>query len=87
MTRTIQEFRRIDILVSNVGTNVGRSVLALTRDEWNWVFDTNLKGVFFCSQGRSAIHVEAEMGKDHQPNFGHLCNGVSPCQQVLRKQG
>ena len=37
----------IDLLVNNAGVNVPKPALELTEDDWDTVFDTNLKGTFF----------------------------------------
>ena len=37
----------IDLLVNNAGVNVPKPALDLTVDDWDTVFDTNLKGSFF----------------------------------------
>jgi NAD(P)-dependent dehydrogenase (short-subunit alcohol dehydrogenase family) len=37
----------IDLLVNNAGVNVPKPALGLTEDDWDTVFDTNLKGTFF----------------------------------------
>jgi NAD(P)-dependent dehydrogenase (short-subunit alcohol dehydrogenase family) len=37
----------IDLLVNNAGVNVPKPALELTAEDWDTVFDTNLKGTFF----------------------------------------
>ncbi|WP_267547073.1 SDR family NAD(P)-dependent oxidoreductase [Arthrobacter sp. H14-L1] len=39
----------IDLLVNNAGVNVPKPALDLTADDWDTVFDTNLRGTFFLS--------------------------------------
>ena len=41
---------RIDILVNNAGINRVGDFDKITEDDWDAVLDTNLKGVFICSQ-------------------------------------
>jgi NAD(P)-dependent dehydrogenase (short-subunit alcohol dehydrogenase family) len=43
----MQESGGIDLLVNNAGVNVPEPALELTADDWDAVFDTNLKGSFF----------------------------------------
>lgn len=43
----MQESGGIDLLVNNAGVNVPKPALELTVDDWDTVFDTNLKGSFF----------------------------------------
>jgi NAD(P)-dependent dehydrogenase (short-subunit alcohol dehydrogenase family) len=61
--KVIDEFGRIDILVNNAGTNRPTPVLDLTEDTWNLIFDTNLKGLFFCTQAVARHMVEQKSGK------------------------
>ncbi|WP_449373098.1 SDR family NAD(P)-dependent oxidoreductase [Arthrobacter psychrolactophilus] len=43
----MQDSGGIDILVNNAGVNVPKPALELTAEDWDTVFDTNLKGTFF----------------------------------------
>jgi 2-deoxy-D-gluconate 3-dehydrogenase len=43
----VQESGGIDLLVNNAGVNVPKPALELTAEDWDTVFDTNLKGSFF----------------------------------------
>jgi NAD(P)-dependent dehydrogenase (short-subunit alcohol dehydrogenase family) len=43
-------FGRIDCLVNNAGVNVHKPFLEITTDEFDFVSDVNLKGVYFTSQ-------------------------------------
>ena len=51
------ELGPIDILVNNAGSNVNQSALDVTEESWDLILNTNLKGLFFCSQifGRQMI--------------------------------
>jgi 3-oxoacyl-[acyl-carrier protein] reductase len=48
--QVVTRFGRIDILVNNAGTGRPSSVLDLTEDTFDLIFDTNLKGIIFCTQ-------------------------------------
>jgi NAD(P)-dependent dehydrogenase (short-subunit alcohol dehydrogenase family) len=50
--QTLDQFGRVDLLVNNAGiTSPGRKdLLEATEDNWDLVFDTNLKGAFFLAQ-------------------------------------
>ncbi|MFQ6078808.1 MAG: SDR family NAD(P)-dependent oxidoreductase, partial [Thermodesulfobacteriota bacterium] len=48
--KTLEAFGRIDILVNNAGINVPSPFENLAEEVWDRVMNTNLKGVFFCSQ-------------------------------------
>lgn len=61
--QVIDEFGRIDILVNNAGTNRPTPVLDLIEDTWNLILDTNLKGLFFCTQAVARHMVKQKSGK------------------------
>ena len=46
----------LDILVNNAGINIPKPALEVSEEDWDHVLDTNLKGVFFCSQ-RAGKHM------------------------------
>jgi NAD(P)-dependent dehydrogenase (short-subunit alcohol dehydrogenase family) len=48
--KAIAEFGRVDILVNNAGINIAKEAFEVTEEDWDRVLDTDLKGVFFCSQ-------------------------------------
>lgn len=44
-------FSRVDILVNNAAVNLPyRAVTDLTLEEWSWIINVNLTGVFLCSK-------------------------------------
>lgn len=47
MDALVEEAGGIDLLVNNAGVNVPKPALDLTDEDWDTVFDTNLKGSFF----------------------------------------
>ncbi len=47
---TREQFGRLDILVNNVGVQVNKNIVETTEDEWDFVLNTNLKSMFFCSK-------------------------------------
>lgn len=56
-------FGKIDILVNNAGVGVTKFAMDLTEEDWDKVVDTNLKGVFFCSQAVAKVMKEQNYGK------------------------
>jgi NAD(P)-dependent dehydrogenase (short-subunit alcohol dehydrogenase family) len=40
----------VDILVNNAGVQRLRPALEVSEDDWTYVLDTNLRGMFFCCQ-------------------------------------
>lgn len=56
-------FGTIDILVNNAGFSTkSKTLLELTEEEWDFVFATNSKGVFLCSQEAARIMIEKKSG-------------------------
>jgi len=50
VARVLQDYGAIDILVNNAGVMLRKPVQDYTAEEWDHIFDTNLKGLFFCCQ-------------------------------------
>ena len=46
----IDVWGRVDILVNNAGTNRPKPALELTEEDWDAIYDLNLKGLFFLTQ-------------------------------------
>lgn len=63
LTAAINHFGRIDILVNNAGTAVTKKAEYLTEEDWDRVLNTNLKGVFFCTQAIGRHMIENKSGK------------------------
>jgi 3-oxoacyl-[acyl-carrier protein] reductase len=46
----VAKFGTIDLLINNAGVAQSKLFIDLTEQDWDLVCDTNLKGVFYCSQ-------------------------------------
>jgi NAD(P)-dependent dehydrogenase (short-subunit alcohol dehydrogenase family) len=57
------ELGPISILVNNAGINIPRAAVDLTAHEWDSVLDTNLRGLFFCSQAVARCMIPRRRGK------------------------
>ncbi len=50
ISRTIDEYGRLDILINNAGVAHKQRLEETTIEEYNETMDTNLKGVFLCTK-------------------------------------
>lgn len=57
VSKVISDFGTIDILVNNAGVIVRKPAENISSEEWDYIMNINLKGVFFCCQlvGREMI--------------------------------
>jgi Dehydrogenases with different specificities (related to short-chain alcohol dehydrogenases) len=50
ISRTVEEYGRLDILINNAGVAHKKRLEETTLEEYNEIIDTNLKGVFLCTK-------------------------------------
>src|ERR1700733_11872617 len=62
-------FGRIDILINNAGITKDRTLLKMSKQEWDDVISVNLTGVFICTQAVAPI-MKAQ-------NYGRIVSAAS----------
>jgi meso-butanediol dehydrogenase/(S,S)-butanediol dehydrogenase/diacetyl reductase len=80
VNETIRAFGRLDILFNNAGVFVPKNVVDTSEEEWDWVVDVCMKGVFFgCKYaiphmikqgGGVIINTASGAGIEGVPNLG-----------------
>lgn len=63
VSRTVEHFGRVDILINSAGVNRTRPSLEVTEEDWDFVLDVNLKGLFFCCQAAARAMIQHGRGK------------------------
>ncbi|MHC4639056.1 MAG: SDR family NAD(P)-dependent oxidoreductase [Planctomycetota bacterium] len=75
----IDEFKQIDILVNSAGVIQRGLVEDFTEEQWDYIININLKGLFFCCQ-----LVGKEMIKQKKGKIINISSNVSEVIQSLR---
>jgi NAD(P)-dependent dehydrogenase (short-subunit alcohol dehydrogenase family) len=60
--RVFEDFGRLDICVNNAGVSMQRPVEEMPEADWNQIMDTNMKGVFLCSQAAARLMIPRKTG-------------------------
>ena len=73
--QTLEAYGRLDILCNNAGVGLVRPLAESTLQEWHYVLDTNLTGVFLCS--KYAIPAMADRGGGSIINLASVASYVA----------
>ena len=58
-----EHFGRIDILINNAGITKDKTLLKMSKQEWDEVIEVNLTGVFHCTQAVAPIMKQQNYGR------------------------
>ncbi len=62
VSKAIEEFGRLDVLINNAGSYPLASVEEMTEGAWDAMIDSNLKSVFLCTQAVARQMIERKQG-------------------------
>lgn len=77
--QTLENFGKIDIVVNNAGVNTSKAALEVTEKDYDFIFDVNIKGLFFCSQ-EAAKYMEKQ-GHGKIINLASV-GGIKPLKRI-----
>ena len=60
---TIATFKKVDVLVNNAGIPGRTTLMEMTEDTWDQIFNVNLKAVLFCTQAAAGYMMAQKYGK------------------------
>jgi len=63
ISKTIEEFGQIDVLVNGAGIWTPKSTMKMTEKEWDCVLSVNMKAGFFCSQEAARHMMKRKAGR------------------------
>ena len=60
VSKTVEHYGTIDIVVNNAGVNHAAEFFDITEEDWDWVMSVDLKGTFLLSQAAARVMVDQE---------------------------
>ena len=90
--QVISHFDGLDILVNNAGIMINNSIAEVTEEEFDRVFDINVKGLFFCCQqaarkmnrGGRIINMGTSVTRVMLPLYGTYAASKGAVEQLTR---
>ncbi|MCQ6557432.1 SDR family NAD(P)-dependent oxidoreductase [Paenibacillus mendelii] len=66
----------IDVLINNVGLTIRKPIVDFTEDEWDYVFNTNLKSLYFFAKEAGRIMLANKSGAVVNISSIHALGGI-----------
>ena len=63
VNKTLDKFKKIDILISNAGITADALLVRMKEEDWDRVLAVNLKGTFNCTKAVSRVMLKQRSGK------------------------
>jgi 3-oxoacyl-[acyl-carrier protein] reductase len=63
VNKTLDKFKKIDILINNAGITADALLLRMSEEQWDKVLAVNLKGTFNCTKAVSRVMIKQRSGK------------------------
>ena len=60
--RIVDAWGRVDIACNNAGVNNWVDAAEMSEEDWDWIYDTNVKGAFLCSQAEARVMIGSGSG-------------------------
>lgn len=90
--KTVDKFGGIDILINNAGMAIFKNIADFTEEEFDSIFDLNVKGLFFCCReaarkmknGGKIINISSTVTKVMMPAYGAYGATKGAVDQITR---
>ncbi|GBF75693.1 beta-ketoacyl-ACP reductase [Paenibacillus sp. 598K] len=72
-----QTFGVLDVLVNNVGITIRKPIVHFTEQEWDFIFDTNVKSMFLCAKRAGELMLRRGSGAVVNISSVHGLGGIT----------